>query len=479
MPIKHNDFPKPSKNEPFKYCKLNRQQYADILTNIVQNYAEGFVLAINNEWGTGKTTFVKMWRQQLEDQEFKTLYFNAWENDYADDVLVALLSELEELKIKDSEAKYKTVLEKAAPFVKKIIPGVTKAAAKMVGLDELLQAAIDGTISVGVDEMEKAITSYIKRKEGVKEFRESLEKFVESVASKRPVVFIIDELDRCRPNYAVSVLEQMKHLFSVPGIVFVLSIDKVELGNAVRGAYGSEKIKADEYLRRFIDLEYSLPEPTVSDYCKYLFEYFKFGEFMLSGDRTQFTELQNDKNEFLDFSEILFGIKNPTLRQIEKIFAHTRLVLNTFNANHYIFSSSLLFLTYLYQLDYPTFLLIKERKLNLQEFLDTIESVFINDVNEKNKRFILSTVASLLRFYFMYIQEHNYALQLITKSDTDKEAKLTVKSKIDTSENNSILLRIQESFQFQRSSSISISHLINRISLTEPFVSVNVSKTEE
>lgn len=479
MPIKHNDFPKPPKNEPFKYCKLNRQQYADILTNIVQNYAEGFVFAINNEWGTGKTTFVKMWRQQLEDQEFKTLYFNAWENDYADDVLVALLSDLEELKVKDSESKYRTVLEKAAPFVKKIIPGVTKAAAKMVGLDELVQAALDGTISVSVDEMEKAIKSYSKRKEGVKEFRESLEKFVESSVSKRPVVFILDELDRCRPNYAVSVLEQMKHLFLVPGIVFVLSIDKKELGNAIRGAYGSENINANEYLRRFIDVEYSLPGPTVSDYCKYLLEYFKFDEFMRSEERTKYTNAQNDESEFLEFAEILFGIKNSNLRQIEKIFAHTRLVLSAFKANQYVFPPSLLFLTYLYQHDYPIFLHIKERKLNLQEFLDTIESFFINGVNEKNRRFVISTVASLLRFYFIYLQEHNYALQLIIKSNSDEEARLTVKSKIDNSENNSILLKIQESYQYMNKQSVSIMYLIKNIAFTQPFVNFNESKANK
>ncbi len=475
MPIRHSDLmPEPGK--PFDKCKLNREQYAHILTNIVQNYAEGFVLAINNEWGTGKTTFVKMWRQQLEDQEFKTLYFNAWENDYADDVLVALLSELEELKIKDNAAKYKTVLEKAAPFVKKIIPGVTKAAAKVVGLDEVFQAVLDGTVSVGVDEMEKAIKSYSKRKKGVKEFRESLEKFVESSASKRPVVFIIDELDRCRPNYAVSVLEQMKHLFSVPGIVFVLSIDKEELGNAIRGAYGSEKIKADEYLRRFIDLEYSIPDPETRDYCKYLFGYFKFDEFMSSSDRTKYIELHNDKNEFLDFAVILFEQKSFSLRQIEKIFAHTRLVLNTFKANQYIFPPALLFLTFLYQYDQPLLSMIKERKLNLQEFLDSIESFFINGDNENNRRFLIHMVASLLKFYLNYLQERDYALQLILKAGSDEEARLTVKSKIDNSENNSVFFRIQESYHFGSKHNVSIMYLIKSIALTSSWFYTNVSE---
>jgi predicted AAA+ superfamily ATPase len=84
-------------NKPFLNCKLKREKYAHVLTQIVANYADGFVLAINNEWGSGKTTFVKMWQQQLNNQSFRTLYFNAWENDYESDPMVALLAELKSL----------------------------------------------------------------------------------------------------------------------------------------------------------------------------------------------------------------------------------------------------------------------------------------------------------------------------------------------------------------------------------------------
>ena len=67
------------------------------MTEIVELYSDGFVLAINNEWGTGKTTFVKMWKQYLENNDFKTVYFNAWENDFDSNPLVAIMSELKPL----------------------------------------------------------------------------------------------------------------------------------------------------------------------------------------------------------------------------------------------------------------------------------------------------------------------------------------------------------------------------------------------
>src|SRR5260370_28284823 len=96
MKIKHNEIEIPVDN-PFVNCKLNRESYAKVITEIIGNYADGFVLAINNEWGTGKTTFVKMWKQQLDNGGFQTIYFNAWENDFNNNPLVALMSELKPL----------------------------------------------------------------------------------------------------------------------------------------------------------------------------------------------------------------------------------------------------------------------------------------------------------------------------------------------------------------------------------------------
>ena len=78
--------------------KPDREKYAKVLTDIIENYSTGFVLAINNKWGTGKTTFVKMWEQDLKNKSYKTLFFNAWENDFENSPLTALMGELKSLK---------------------------------------------------------------------------------------------------------------------------------------------------------------------------------------------------------------------------------------------------------------------------------------------------------------------------------------------------------------------------------------------
>ena len=63
---------------PFANDKLGRSSVCNILTDIVSFYGQsGCVMALGGEWGSGKTTFVKMWRQHLKNEGYKTLYFNA------------------------------------------------------------------------------------------------------------------------------------------------------------------------------------------------------------------------------------------------------------------------------------------------------------------------------------------------------------------------------------------------------------------
>jgi len=280
LKLKHKHEIITNKEEPFENCKFKRKIYAEVLTSIVENYADGFVLAINNEWGTGKTTFVKMWQQHLENKDFKTLYFNAWENDYDSDPLVAILSELRTLPSHRNDQVFKSLMKKGATLSKKIIPLFVEAIAKKYIDTDIITEGI-GKITEGAMKIfEEEVKDYANKKKGLIDFKKELETYVTYETNGKPLVFIIDELDRCRPDYAVEVLEKVKHFFDVPGIVFVLSIDKIQLGNAIRGFYGSEQLNADEYLRRFIDIEYRIPKPSTIEVCEYFNNYFNFNAFL-------------------------------------------------------------------------------------------------------------------------------------------------------------------------------------------------------
>ena len=134
----------------------------------------------------------------------------------------------------------------------------------------------------------KKIEKHDEEKKTVKHFKESLAKFVEKIAEsgrlESPVIFFIDELDRCRPSFAIELLERIKHILSVRGIVFVLSLDRSQLSHAIRGRYGAG-FDADGYLRRFIDLNFELPVVSPERYIDSLFSEFDLYNLGRSGER--------------------------------------------------------------------------------------------------------------------------------------------------------------------------------------------------
>lgn len=419
-----------NQGNPFANCKLGREPYANILSSIVDSYAKGFVLAINGEWGVGKTTFVKMWRQKLENEGHKTIYFNAWENDFVSEPMVGILGELKSLITSGLEKHFDSILEKAAKFSNKMIPTLAKGIAKKyVGEEfvDLIEKGAEATTALLKDE----IKNYDKKKEGLKTLKDDLCDFVSQNSGGKPVVFIIDELDRCRPDYAVEVLEKVKHFFSVQGIIFVLSIDKKQLGNSIRGYYGSDRINADEYLRRFIDIEYSLPEPSIEDFCEYLYDYFAFDDFLKNETRCRYLELQQDNQVFKKFSTTLFVKKRLTLRQIEKLFAYTRLVLNTFNYNQYVLPDVLLLLIYIKYHESDFYISIKQNELSIQEFVDQINTVFSNnlkDIDDYQRQNIIYPIAKLIHCYNNSYKRLTYLQSSIIVSNEERKEKLTFNS---------------------------------------------------
>lgn len=396
--IKHKDL-SVDKDNPFQNCKLNRQQYAEILTNIVANYKDGFVLAVNNRWGTGKTTFIKMWAQYLQNNDFKTIYFNAWENDFENDPLVALISELKHLSNEKNTSLLNKTLTSALPLAKSLGVGLVKQQAeKWIG-DEFVKEAVGSFTEEVAKGFKNQLNDYLQKKDSIRTFRDNLKKFVKGPSSdekpqekEKPLVFFIDELDRCRPNYAVEVLEKVKHLFSVKGIVFVLSIDKTQLENAICGFYGSDQIKADEYLRRFIDLEYSIPDPDPKLFCNYLYEVFDFKRVLH----------ETDRENFHDKFHVLFSLNSISLREIEKIFAHLKVAISIFRDER-IYLSLLFILLYFKKFESSFYKEIITRKLSTQE----LTTQFFNKTYGKipvNRDYFDSLITQFTYSYNQYLE---------------------------------------------------------------------------
>jgi hypothetical protein len=472
MSLRHTELLIPNEN-PFANCKLDRKKYAEVLTDIVASYSDGFVLAINNQWGAGKTTFVKMWQKHLEQEErgYKTIYFNAWENDFENNPFIAITSEIDNLISEPEKSFVEGFLNKAAKITKSALPSLLEhGAKKYLGesfIEDLTKDTTDGVLNLFSDELIK----YSNRKNGINEFKKVLEEYVQESTPNKPLIFIIDELDRCRPNYAVEVLENIKHLFSVKGIVFVLSIDKAQLGHAVRGVYGSEQIDANEYLKRFIDLEYSIPKPNTESYIRYLYEYYGFTSFFKTPTRVQNSELSSEGETFVKIADILFSESNMNLRQIERIFTHSRLTLKSFAENNYTLPQLYLFLIYLKHQKNDEYKSIQNKLFSLEEIVDLYWTLMKSKLSEVNERLIVQLGAIFLYNYFNYYFPNRGFTQLLNKNEEGNHQLTFSTRQMSENQTNLTIQILTGLIGHYNLSDVSIDFLLNKIDLTERFKS--------
>lgn len=318
-----------SKEAPYAEDRLGREQCAKVLTNVLNSAPDGLVLCINGTWGSGKSTFIEMWRTQLEG-EFTTMLFNAWESDFVDDAMVALLGDLQtQAESLSTNGCPDPAAEKIAAFkrfgsklVRGALPFAIKAAtAGMLDIDNdtLKDALVDEAGKVA----EAQIEAYTEAKASIAGFKEALTELAKEIGvSGKPLVIFIDELDRCRPPFAIRVLEVVKHFFSVPGVVFVLALDRDQLGHSIKSMYGAD-MDVGGYLRRFFDLEFNLPAGNGMRFVEGLCE--KFG---LSGIYDRLSPASRDHASDYPprvLSE-LFHALSCSPRDQEKCFTHLTLV---------------------------------------------------------------------------------------------------------------------------------------------------------
>ena len=367
-------------DHPFKDDKLGRQPYAEILTGVVETLTDGAVIALNGAWGTGKTTFLKMWSHHLKNEKFQVVYYNAWEDDISDEPLLSMVRGMKSLQEGEKLDKLFRVVAKVLVGA---LSGAFSAATGMWG--KVAKGAVKG----GMKQFEESFYEALKQDDDrtilIQSFKESLMDYMTTVCAEgKPLVFMVDELDRCNPDFAVKVLERIKHLFDVPNIVFVLSIDKKQLACSVKGFYGSNEIDADEYLRRFIDYDYYLPEPNAEQFCEFLYEYFDFNAFLRNAYRLNpdyfgknSNKADEERNDFLAMAKALINRNHLNLRQVERIFSTARIGLCSMPLKSEISPELFLFLSYLKVCKPMVFEKIDSFVYGLQDFVDVMGELIV------------------------------------------------------------------------------------------------------
>lgn len=249
-------------DDPFRYDLLSRKRLVETLTDVVGSFAGPCVLAVDAPWGTGKTTFFRMWSQHLQNENFFVAEFNAWETDFTADPLLALSMEL----LDSLDAAADKSLRPRIETLRGKVPELLKAAAPSI-----ISAATQGLLDfTSLLEPAERVSRYREAVDLFRGFREDLRGVANSVSESRsgkPLIVLIDELDRCRPPYAVELLEVAKHLFASPHVVFALALNRAELEHSVQALYG-DRFDAHGYLRRFFDIDYRLPDPDRSAFIE-------------------------------------------------------------------------------------------------------------------------------------------------------------------------------------------------------------------
>jgi hypothetical protein len=275
---------------------FGRAKLGEGMTNLLASVSDPIVLALDGQWGSGKTTFLKMWAGELRRAGFPVVYLDAFQNDYEEDAFTAVASEI--IALADAQQKGRTkagkaFVDKAIGAGKVILRSGLKLGTKAATLGALDGADFEGIASELASEASALEDKYIgelltkqkQQKEAIQAFRDSLADLPALLTRKspddpgpKPLVIIVDELDRCRPSFALKLLERIKHFFAVPNVHFVLGVHLAQLRNSVKVAYGAD-INANLYLQKFVqvtihllDHEQRSHQWAITKYLNYLIE---------------------------------------------------------------------------------------------------------------------------------------------------------------------------------------------------------------
>ena len=259
---------------------IGRGEFVRQFVKMLNAIEDNCTIALEGNWGSGKTFFVKQVKMVLDAHnpnyqpvngflteerrkiikekcsEFNTedgstelkpqlcVYYDAWQNDNDEDPILSLVYSI----VKETGSDFS--LSKKSTFD---------------SCSELINLVCDKDISklINVLKGENPLDLIRKTKDEADKVSEFLQSLLPEVG-ERLIVFV-DELDRCKPSYAVKLLERIKHYFLDEEITFVFSVNINELQHTIKKHYGSD-FDATRYLDRFFDLRATLPKFDLEKY---------------------------------------------------------------------------------------------------------------------------------------------------------------------------------------------------------------------
>lgn len=325
---------------------LSRQPYLDLLKSIIENQKEnanGYSFAIDGEWGSGKTWILQELEKQLleeKDNKYLIFHYNAWENDFYDEPLVAILSVM--IDTLDNFTKAEENINKInAALLQTSIALFKNLAISIVNHQIKEKAGVDFRDVVNdFKDVSKAKSKHAKMKKEIDNYS-SLKKLITEIQNQISelskevnILLFVDELDRCLPEYAIEVLERLHHVCKDMPVIQIIAINKKDLSFGISKVFGmnnpeidKEKF-ADKYLQKFIQLFIPLNNGNITG-----------EDEILNGIDEGFSEaLSINKAYLIDFyKKLMYGINPRTQEYICKqvSLAHRLTILSGHEMKYY------------------------------------------------------------------------------------------------------------------------------------------------
>ena len=270
--------------------EFNRKPIAENIIRLLTSPIDLSPMVIDGGWGTGKTEFcqklIRLMQQQHPD--YQPVYIDAFRSDHSGEPLLALLAEIikactpEDTGEQPSEQR-KNITRKVAKAAGFVMKTVVQAAVGHVlkqntddlaeelqqimnddqEADSLAETVTDAAATIASHTIDATVEALLKEQIEAEKNLETLKACLKELAADKPIILFIDELDRCRPDYAVDMLEVIKHVFDVENVKVVLVTNTKQLRAAINHRYGME-VDAQKYLDKFLKYSFALPDKIVA-----------------------------------------------------------------------------------------------------------------------------------------------------------------------------------------------------------------------
>ncbi|GHC01915.1 KAP family P-loop NTPase fold protein [Cerasicoccus arenae] len=236
----------PFHDDVSKDTKGDRLHLANFLKGYFHNENEPSVIALEGTWGSGKSWFLERFNYfgNLPEESVNTVILRAWNHDFCTEPFEPLFSEIYNT-LKDKETHLENFQREGGAILEYLLfKAIEIKTLGILKFDEIRKKAND-TVPLA----KKIASDHQAYIDAVKNFKLALKSVVDETGNH--LVIIVDELDRCEPHFALTMLERIKHLFGIPGVHFLIGVATESLASLISGRYGPD-VDTDEYLDKFI-----------------------------------------------------------------------------------------------------------------------------------------------------------------------------------------------------------------------------------